>query len=111
MRYAHSILTAVAVVFAGVSWASDRQVALQDEWYQCLRVFAVTVAERTNEPANTIVDASFAACQEPEDALYDYFAANSEPLRTFLTENLLPSIYSHNRNRVMAEVLAARSAR
>lgn len=83
------------------------QITLQNTWWDCLfaagRLFA-----KAREPLAILVEASFAECQQHENALFKYF--QSEPdaaVAQFATDTLFPETRKHLESRLKAVVLRA----
>lgn len=91
---------------------TEEQKRLQADWEKCLEVFALTVAEGTNEPAAIVVEGAMAACQEPENAMFRYFNSQEpKALSDFLVLELMPMMAADYKKKTLAKVLAHRAAR
>ena len=104
---------AIYTIFASASYAggkSDRQKAIQDAWYHCIQVYALTVAEKTNEPSSLIADAAMTACQGEEDKLYRFYGEEPEPVKSFAQKELLGAQRDDYRKKILVEILARRAS-
>lgn len=107
-------LLASLLFLSSTAHASDRteeQKELQNVWYHCIRVYALTVAEETDEPASIIAKAAMTACEDEENNLFQHFNSGQEPVRSFAVEEIFPAIKRHNHEKILSEILAKRASK
>lgn len=109
------ISSVLLIIFtANLSHAQNEtaeQILLQDQWYKCLQVYALTVAERTTEPSSLIADAAMTACQKQEDKLYHFYGRNRpEPFKSMMQIELLGAQRDDYKKKILVEILAVRAS-
>lgn len=111
------LIQLVCLLFAAsisISHAEDRasrQKNIQDNWYRCLQIYALTIAGKTNEPSTVIADAAITACQKEEDKLFYFYGENKpEPVRSFIQTEILSAQRENYKKKLLVEILALRAS-
>jgi len=78
-------------------------------WFHCLKVFAVTVAETTDEPAETIANAAMHSCRNERQSFMALLENVPRVWKNIAEEDFFTPLQEDFRQEIIAEILTMRA--